>query len=129
MRYSEISSVEAIRYVPIRSCYGSSQSSPLRYIKPRLALIVSSLLASCTAEGPGTKALLMVDCKFQANNHGPMHVAKDAGTVGPVSRYAPSEPSAHLEDLRKGVERKGRLISAMELAWRSKPGPPVAACA
>lgn len=52
----------------------------------------------------------MVDCKFQANNHVHLHVQEDAGTVGLISRYSPTEPSAHLEDLRKGIESKGRLI-------------------
>lgn len=54
----------------------------------------------------------MVDCKFQANKHVHMHVAEEPRTVGLITRYSPSEPSTHLEDLRKGVESKGRLISA-----------------
>lgn len=112
LRFNEIWSVEDIRSSPIRPCYGSSQSSPLRHIKPLLVLFAGSLLASCTAEGPVDKVLLMVDCKFQANKHVHMHVAEDPGTVGLITRYSPSEPSAHLEDLRKGIESKGRLISA-----------------
>lgn len=89
-----------------------TQSNPSRHIKPLLAVIAGSLLASCSAEGPVDKVLLMVDCKFQANKHVHMHVAEDPGTVGLITRYSPSEPSAHLEDLRKGIESKGRLISA-----------------
>jgi hypothetical protein len=54
----------------------------------------------------------MVDCKFQANNHVHLHVAEGPGTVALISRYSPSEPSAHFEDLRQGIESKGRLISA-----------------
>lgn len=52
----------------------------------------------------------MVDCKFEANNHAHLHVAEGPGTVALISRYSPSEPSAHFEDLRQGIESKGRLI-------------------
>jgi hypothetical protein len=54
----------------------------------------------------------MVDCKFQASNHVQLHVAEGPGTVVLASRYSPSGPSSHLEDLRKGVESKDRLIRA-----------------
>ena len=54
----------------------------------------------------------MVDCKFQASNHVQLHVAEGPGTVVLASRYSPSGPSSHLEDLHKGVESKGRLIRA-----------------
>ncbi len=54
----------------------------------------------------------MVDCQFQTNNHVHLHVAEGPGTVALITRYAPSDPSSHLEDLRKGVESKGRLIRA-----------------
>jgi len=106
LRFNEIWPVKAIRCLLIRSCYVSSQFKLLQ------ALIAGSLLASCGADGSGGKVLLMVDCKFQANKHVHMHVAEDPGTVGLITRYSPSEPSAHLEDLRKGIESKGRLISA-----------------
>lgn len=75
-------------------------------------LLAGSLLASCATPGSRDKALLMVDCKFQANNHVHLHVAEDPGTVALITRYSPSEPRAHSDDLRKGIESKGRLISA-----------------
>ena len=106
LRFNEIWPVKAIRCLLIRSCCVSSQFKLLQ------TLIAGSLLASCGADGSGGKVLLMVDCKFQANKHVHMHVAEDPGTVGLITRYSPSEPSAHLEDLRKGIESKGRLISA-----------------
>lgn len=110
LRYRQIWSVAAIRFSLVCSCYGSSRFKPLRHFRLLQALIAGSLLVSCSADGSGGKALLMVDCKFQANNHIHMHVEEDSGTVGLISQYSPSEPSAHLDDLRKGIESKGRLI-------------------
>jgi hypothetical protein len=54
----------------------------------------------------------MVDCQFQANKHVHLHVAEDPGTVALITRYVPGAESSHREDLRKGIESKGRLISA-----------------
>jgi hypothetical protein len=112
LRFSEIWSVEAIRFSLLSPCSGFSQFSRFPPIPPLLALIAGSFLASCGADGSGGKTLLMVDCRFQANSHVHMHVEEDLGTVALITRYAPGDPSSHLETLRKGIESKGRLASA-----------------
>jgi hypothetical protein len=52
----------------------------------------------------------MVDCQFRANKHIHMHVSEERSAVTLVTNYTPGDASTHFEDLRRGVESKGRLI-------------------
>ena len=75
--------------------------------------MAGSVLASCAAEvknkNPST---LMVDCHFRANEHVHMHVYEDRDAVTLVTGYTPGQGKTHFDDLRDGVESKGRLISS-----------------
>jgi hypothetical protein len=108
-------SVEAISCSFIHTRYASSQFTPLGKLWCLLVWMLGSLLASCAALGSGEtdKPLLMVDCQFQANKHIHKHVDEEVGTVALITRYSPTETSDHSEDLRKGIESKGRLIKAV----------------
>lgn len=75
--------------------------------------MAGSVLASCAADVANeNSSTLMVDCQFQANNHVHMHVYEERGAVTLVTGYTPGKESGHFEDLRSGIESKGRLISS-----------------
>jgi|LakMenEpi03Aug12_release.lakeMendotaPanAssembly.Ray.scaffolds.fasta_scaffold110700_4 hypothetical protein len=52
----------------------------------------------------------MVDCVFREGEHLHMHIAEERDAATIVTSYTPGETGNHFEDLRKGVESKGRLV-------------------
>jgi hypothetical protein len=103
----------AIRLSYICSCQRFPQTSRRKIFAPLVVMSLGPVLASCaSAVSNGNPSTLMVDCQFRANNHIHMHVAEERGSVTLVTGYTPGEESTHFEDLRKGIESKGRLMNS-----------------
>ncbi|MCP9805309.1 hypothetical protein KBY71_02085 [Cyanobium sp. T1B-Tous] len=84
-------------------------------------MAAAPFLAACSANIPAEDSgSLMIDCVFETNRHVHMHVSEKRGAVTLVSRYTPGSTKSHSEDLRRGLESEGRIISSRDHRLKSE---------